>query len=525
MRKMISRKIILLILIILLGGFLRFFKLSDYPVQLNHDEVSQIYDTASIVKTGKDIYGNFLPLAFPSTGEFKVGHYIYISTIPYLLFGDKEFTIRIPAAFFGTLTPLAVFLFINALSRNWNLALLSSTLLAITPSEIFYSRKTFEGEIGLCLIFLGLFCLVNTLNKLKSKNWGFGAAAFLASAMYAYTSYTILVPLIVLMIVIIFKKQIKLFFVVWLVLIIPLIFMTLTSPNLRFRAASVFITQDANLGRQLEFSQGSTKTYIDYIFTRFLNQFNPSYVFAKGLDLTNQDLIGMGPLHAVQLPLVLMGIIYIIRMRNFSNEKKILFGIVILSMIPSAFTFEQFSPHRSMLSFATLSIISAFGLYWLNRLSKWIFILTVGFLILNFFYFIQMYTVNFPYEKSQHMHYPYKQVAQFVHSQRPYFKKIIIDPIYGEVAPVRSVATHYYLGYYGGYPPEEFQKKLKIREGEIVVDKFIIRDIDWRSDQNLKDTLIIASPWSVQIDRIDKDKIIKTFYFYNKTPAFYAIKL
>lgn len=521
----------MLLLIVLLGGFLRLFKLDEYPVQLNHDEVSQIYDTASIVKTGKDIYGNFLPLAFPSTGEYKVGHYIYISTIPYLLFGDREITIRIPAAFFGTLTVLAVFLFINTLSRNWNLALLSSFFIAITPSEIFYSRKTFEGEIGLCLIFLGLFCLINTLNKPNSKIWGLGTSALLASSMYAYTSYTILIPLMVLMMAIIFKEQIKmevkkylLIFSVWLVLIIPLIFITMTNPNLRFRAASVFITQDVNLGRQFELSQNSAKTYIDYIFTRFLNQFNPAYIFAKGLDLTNQNLIGMGPLYAVQLPLFVLGVIYLIRMRNFSNEKKILFGIAILSMIPSAFTFEPFSPHRGMVTFATFSIISAFGLYWLIRLSKLILSLTLVVFVLNFIYFMQMYTVNFPYEKSQHLHYPFKQLALFAWSQYNNFDQIIIDPKYGEFAPTFGVATHYYLAYYGKYLPSKFQRDLKIEKDGISFDKFYIRKIDWGKDYSLKNSLIIGSPWSISIDGIDKSKIIKRLYFYDGQLAFYAIK-
>src|SRR5260221_6641886 len=98
MYKLKYKKITLIFLLIVLGGFLRFYKLSNYPVQLNHDEISQAYDTASIVKTGKDIYGNFLPLAFLSTGDYKVGHYIYISTIFYRIFGDREFTIRIASA-------------------------------------------------------------------------------------------------------------------------------------------------------------------------------------------------------------------------------------------------------------------------------------------------------------------------------------------------------------------------------------------------------------------------------------------
>ena len=52
----------LLVLIFLLAAFLRFFRLSDYPVHLGHDEVSQLYDAISISETGKDIYRNNLPL-------------------------------------------------------------------------------------------------------------------------------------------------------------------------------------------------------------------------------------------------------------------------------------------------------------------------------------------------------------------------------------------------------------------------------------------------------------------------------
>src|SRR3989344_8999886 len=143
-----KKGLLILLLITLFGGFLRFYKLDKYPIQLNHDEISQLYDSASIVETGKDIYGNFLPLAFPSTGDFKVGHYIYISLIPYFIFGIKEFMIRIPSAFFGTLEILAVFLFINQLTKNYKLSLLSVVLVAITPSEIFYSRKSFESVIS-----------------------------------------------------------------------------------------------------------------------------------------------------------------------------------------------------------------------------------------------------------------------------------------------------------------------------------------------------------------------------------------
>lgn len=532
MHKLISLKFILVLLLILIGGFLRFYKLSSYPIQLNHDEISQLYDTASIVQTGKDIYGNFLPLAFPSTGDFKVGHYIYISTIPYLIFGDKEITIRIAAAFFGTLTPLAVLLFIFALTRNFTISLFSAGMVAITPSEIFYSRKSFEGEIGVFLIFLGLFCL------LKGSLYRYVGLILLAAAMYVYTSYTMVVPLIILLFAITFRKKVMLnpkkfllrkqqtclypllFFII---LIIPIVYVSFVSEGLRFRASSVLISQDQNLTRQLEISQNSTLTFLDYVFNKYLTQFNPSYLFGNGLDFTNQGLIGMGPLLFWQLPLFVLGIIFMIKRLSF-RKIAILLGLIAIPMIPAGLTFEPFSPHRVMPSFVVISIISGLGLYFL-RVRILLFSLILTLLLINLVYFIHMYTINYPYEKSQSLHYPFKEVALFVWSQHDNFDKIIIDPTYGQSAPVYGVATHYYLAYYGKYQPAKFQKDLKVNQEGLSFDKFSIRKIDWSKDQSLKNTLIIASPWQIPIKNIENEKIVKTFSFYDGQDAFYAVAL
>lgn len=135
-----------------------------------------------------------------------------------------------------------------------------------------------------------------------------------------------------------------------------------------------------------------------------------------------------------------------------------------------------------------------------------------------------MYTVNYPYEKSQQIHYPFKQVALYAWSEYYNFDQIIIDPTYGESAPVYGVATQYYLAYYGKFSYSDVQKNLKINNDGISLNKFYIRKIDWRKDQNLKKTLIIVSPWNVPLD-FDKSKVLKTFNFYDGQLAFYAIKL
>jgi hypothetical protein len=551
----LSKQYFILTLIILVGVVLRFGFLDRYPVQLNHDEISQLYDLASVVQTGKDIYSNFLPLAFPSTGDYKVGHYIYLSVIPYLLLGDKEVTIRIAAAFFGSLTVLAGLFFVFYLTKNKKLALLSAAALAITPSEIFYSRKSFEYAVGEFFVYLGFALLLK-----PSQNTWFkvGGLISLAVAMYFYTALTMIVPLMLIACWWILRKKdfqkiplLKLI-IFFVVLLIPLINLSLFNKDIRYRANSVFVTQDLAFGYELSLNGGNTNSFIflktaaDFIFTKYLNQFRPDYLFLSGLNLTNQAPVGMGPLLVIQLPFVLLGLVYLIRKEQF-RVLYLLTSFTIIAFLPSSITFESFSPHRSVMAFSLISIISAFGLYYLillmSHLNKYYrftaMALFAGLLSLNLVYFYNIYTVSYSYEKSVEIHYPYKQITQYAWSKYQNYDQIIIDIQYGEVAPVNAVAAHYYLAYYGHIPPAQFQQGLKLDKGGIRYDKFLIKKVDWLTEKNYKNTLLIASPWSVPLDMIQKNQgdcqksefkicnfqITDSFSFFDHTPAFYAIEL
>lgn len=554
MRTLIWDKYLLLVIIVLIGGFLRFYKLSEYPVQLNHDEMSQLYEAISIAETGKDVYGNRLPVVFPLFGVYAPGSYIYLTALSYKIFGEKEIIIRIPAAVMGTLTILSVYLFVNILFGSWKIASLSAFLIAIMPSEIFYSRKSFEYMVGHFFVFLGLSFLLVHIKKKGGKLWTLMGGVSLASAMYTYAAHAITVPLLILVYIIIFKnnftqkKKYLLPIFVFILFVLPLLYLTFTNPDLRFRASTIFISKDPNLGSLIQNTKvdnwllsniGHIKTLIDYSFNRYLAQFDPLYLFGNGLDLTNQGYIGVGPLYYFQIPLLILGIIFLIYLPRFSKEKIFLLSLVILSFIPGSLTFESHSPHRSVMAFTLLGIISAFGLYWIIKLiygsfkTKTIMLYllfgSIGILIIaNFIYFVHMYTVNYPYEKSQNMHYPFKEVALFAWSEYPNFDAIVFDPQFGDVAPEIGVGAHYYFAYFGKVPPATFQEEYHIgtKPREILFDKFSIREIYWPADRYLKNTLVIASPWSVpENDVEDKNRIIKRFNFYNGKLAFYAIKL
>lgn len=537
----LNKEFLILILIFLLGFFLRFYKLGEFPIQLNHDEVTQLYDAISVAQTGKDIYGNFLPTIFTSVNDYKSPFYTYITVLTYFLLGGGEITIRVPAAIFGSLNIFAVYFFVTRLLKNNRIALVASFFTAIAPFEIFFSRKSFENGAGIFLMLLGFSLLLS--KKAVNLYFGFG---LLALAMHTYFSHVLIIPLLTASFILIFRNQ-RIYrpLLIWLFLLIPLILIILTNPTAQYRAKDVFLTQDPALGELIQFVKQENSqiifiqqelVVIKYSFNRFLDQFNPAFLFVNGLDLTNQGLIDIGPLYLFQLPFFILGLIYLIKLRNFSNAKKFILVWIILGTIPSALTFEAHSPHRSIMVFTMLNIISACGFLFIfdalkekkfNFFRYPLYLLIPVLIVLNFGFFLIIYFVNYPREKSQDLQYPFKEVSLFIWSNYNNFNQIIFDPEYGDISPRIGTGAHYYLAYYGKFDPSKFQKEYKLgkRQREVLFDKFSIRKLDWGEDKKAKKTLIIASSWGIPIKSVEKNKIIKTFYFYNKEPAFYAIKL
>ena len=107
--KIFDRKVIL-IGIVFIALFLRFFELGINPPSLTWDETAWGYNAYSLGIDGRDEFGRFLPLDYlESFGDFKPPVYAYLDIIPVKLFGLNEFAARFPSALFGTLTVLITF--------------------------------------------------------------------------------------------------------------------------------------------------------------------------------------------------------------------------------------------------------------------------------------------------------------------------------------------------------------------------------------------------------------------------------
>src|SRR3990170_2698782 len=120
---------LLLVTILLIAAFLRLWKLSSVPVALFGDELDVGYHAYSILKTGRDYSGNFMPLHFQSLAEWRTPLYLY-STVPTVaLFGISPLGVRLPAAIFGILGIWGFYLLIKELTKNELIALVSSVVM------------------------------------------------------------------------------------------------------------------------------------------------------------------------------------------------------------------------------------------------------------------------------------------------------------------------------------------------------------------------------------------------------------
>ena len=100
---------LLLALIIISAGVLRFYKLEQIPPSLSWDEAAVGYNAYSIANWGKDEWGNSFPLVFKSFEDDKHPVHIYITAFWVKLLGSSDFVTRFPAALFGLLNVLMVF--------------------------------------------------------------------------------------------------------------------------------------------------------------------------------------------------------------------------------------------------------------------------------------------------------------------------------------------------------------------------------------------------------------------------------
>src|SRR3989344_5322114 len=109
-RKHFKTEKLALLIITIIASLLRVIKLDTYPPALYSDEVAQGYNAYSVLTTGLDEYGTWLPVSFRSFGDWKPPLPTYFMVPTIAVFGLNEYGIRISSALFGIGSVLLTYL-------------------------------------------------------------------------------------------------------------------------------------------------------------------------------------------------------------------------------------------------------------------------------------------------------------------------------------------------------------------------------------------------------------------------------
>ncbi len=140
-----NRNLLILIGIIFIAFFLRFFLLSSVPPSASLDEASIGYNAYSILKTGTDEYGNKFPILLRAYDDWRPALYIYL-VIPFVkILGLNALSVRLPSVILSVITVIATYFLVKEIFLNFKnkifLAFVSSFLLAISPWHIYISHE------------------------------------------------------------------------------------------------------------------------------------------------------------------------------------------------------------------------------------------------------------------------------------------------------------------------------------------------------------------------------------------------
>ena len=436
-----------LILVISLGVILRVWSFDKLPNGLHWDEQDTGYQAYSLLKTGKDYFGNILPLFPHSLAEYRTPVLIY-STVPSIkLFGLTAFSVRILPVVFGILGIITFGLLVYSSTKNFLLVTLSLVTLSLSVWHIQYSRHAVESIIMSLYFLLGLTCFFRKKYIISALMFGL--------SMWAYSTAKLFVPIFVVFLILINineilkinKRTLLLSTIIFSLLSILVIGDGIFGKSgQRFRELSIFTdpttAAEVNVLRQTQQRAsgatgiGLSPRLIDKIIynkpmlwwgtfiKNYASAYSTEFLFIKGdhelRHSPSRDGIGM--LYLVEIVPLAIGIYVAFKNKNWWLIFWFLFGAV-----PGALTRTD-NPHaaRLFIMLPALLYLISLGMKFIYdkfKFAFWFYLL--GLLISSIFTFSYYFSV-YRWESAQPFQYGFDQAIKLAVSS-PSYDRIIVD--------------------------------------------------------------------------------------------------
>lgn len=527
-----NKKISLLVLIVGLAFFLRFYQVASIPPALYWDETAMALDAKAISLTGLDQHGNhwFQPI-YPSWGDYKLPVYI-ISAVPFfkIIKNNPELTIRFPSAIAGTLTVLVIYFLVKELFKpprktpgfkfNPGVEELAAFLLAISPWHLQFSRAAFEGNLAL---FLNTLAVHTFLKARKNKIWLTVTILTTFLSIYTYYSSRIVLPILLLLTFIFFyKKNLKNFITligtgaIVFITIIPLYYSPLAFQAQQFRLSTKNIMNNPelliysnNLIIQDDRSFLGKKIHHRFLYqakvlaAHYFDHFSLNYLLLEGDPNPRHSTGRIGVLLIAGFIGLILGEYYLFK----SNIKIFIFLnlCLLISFLPASVPYEVPHSLRSLNGVIWLNIISAYGLVKLLfipmlqsgpraglRLAGAIYCL----LFTQIIFCLHDYYKHYPNRSYFSWQGGYKEAIKAVDRNYDKADKIIFSNIYAR--------PYLYFLLYSNYPIKEFQnqrQRVISREPLNYSETALIDKVEFKgpleTDKETNKVILVGSPQEV----------------------------
>ncbi len=440
-----NRAFFLLGLVLLLALGLRTWRLNR--LELFGDELDVGYQAYSILKTGRDSRGNFLPVYISSFSESRAPLFLYSAVPSVLIFGLNEWGVRLTAVFWGLLDIIMIYLLAEKAFKDKRIALLSAFFLAVTPWHIHYSRVGFEVTLLLFLVMGGTYFFLKGIEK--NRRWLFLSLLLFALSFYTYNTANIFVPLLLLFLVLTNAKACrrKLGLSLSALAIFSIIVFPLGLKIVSGQAASRFnlisIFSDKNLIYQViekrRLNGGSWEERLAHnkltaigkaFFSNYLTAFSPQFLFVSGDPNPRHTPPGVGLLPWALLVPLLVGFLRMSQAAENDSGKKLFFCWLFLAPIASALTTDGGNQAtRLFLMLPPLMVFSAGGILRILefRAGKIILIGLSALLAANLFSFFHEVFVHYPRDQFRYWHYGYKEIVLALKGNQDICRRVYIN--------------------------------------------------------------------------------------------------
>jgi 4-amino-4-deoxy-L-arabinose transferase-like glycosyltransferase len=505
---------IIILSIIFLAFFLRIFQVQYSPPSLNWDEAALGYNSYSLLKTGKDEYGNRFPLLIRSFDDYKPPIYSYFS-IPFIyVFGLNELSVRILSVLSGTLSVFLIYL-IGKEVFNKKVGILAAFLFAIQPWSIHFSRMAFEATVALPITLSSIYFFLQAKSKKQVKYVYLTLITIIISSFAYYSNRALFLPIVIFTLIyhrnLLKDNRAKITSgLIILLLSSPTILMMIKGEGLaRFHNTSIFSLVKNFSGSYFSLTDNTFLFLAKNVFARYLSFFSPANLFVRGTPEPIQRIFGYSVFYPIEFIFYLSGLYFLMK-----RYKKywIFLAFLLFLPTPAAITWNWFSPVRVLPFFSLLSIVFGYGAIKLwqsaSKLSAKVAVVSaIGVAIIYLNSFAGLLTTQYlyiPYAEKGDWQFGFREIMNEI---KPYYQKY--DQVILETGHAQP---HIFTLFYLKYDPAQYHQDIgcptcvDIPRTNWDLGNFKFRKIFWPKDRDLTNTLFIGSEYNLPTDDIKSTK-------------------